>query len=110
MISLNAGRKMGSCSAVQSWRMLSAHFGCPWDVAFITEFDGRAATGVAQDPETVVWRHYPGAGSRSMAWILQRPVARMVRWKRWEGQAGALLLEDATKHQLFLVGLHGGHG
>ena len=96
-----------------------------WAVCFVSEFDGVAAQCKVKHASHRVWRHYPGPGGISMAFIANGSWRHAVQWVKWRGRAGAMLLhlsraagqnseEHSSQHDsascsLLLVGVHGSH-
>ena len=86
---------------------------CPqWDVAFISEFDSLATTShTLKLPGFEIFRHWPGDGSHSMAFVLRdRLQSSLV--PRFTSLNRSIMLELTRKSlgpSLVLVAVHGPH-
>ena len=109
-MALNAGRKFGTLNGASSWFQVCGEALGPVDIAYVPEYDGSGEAVAEQGWEFLALRHWPGEGSRSMAFLVRRTLMRQVRWRCWRGRCGALFLEGADGASLFVVGFHGAHG
>lgn len=83
-----------------------------WKLAFVSKLDG----GPPDAPAPVwrqgrVHRHHLGPGGVAIGWLLKAAVLPIVRWVRWQGRSGAVLLDPCVRESqpLFLMGVHGSH-
>jgi len=91
---------------------------------FVCELDmAGGSQSYESGDEFYLFRHYPGAGSRAMAWMIAPELAHRAS-VRWTGRVGSLRLvsdavhtvsaegeENGVAHPvLCLIGWHGGHG
>ena len=85
-----------------------------WSALFLPEFDGYTRDIQPPASEHIVHRHYPGEGSFSIAWTINRKLQNHLQDISWQGRAGSILLEPPgrgkRKSSLYAVGVHGGHG
>ena len=84
-----------------------------WDALFVTELDscGHQHSCDVQG-RFQIHRHYPGEGSRSMAWFVKDSLMPRVREVRWQGRAGSLLIKtcvNGVRSEVLVVGWHGAH-
>mmetsp|Transcript_18374 Transcript_18374/g.51878 ORF Transcript_18374/g.51878 Transcript_18374/m.51878 type:complete len:149 (+) Transcript_18374:1-447(+) len=56
-------------------------------------------------------RQHLGPGSVAMGWLVRTAVIPFVRWVRWQGHAGAVLLDPCATdaNPLLLMGIRGSH-
>ena len=82
-----------------------------WGALFLPEFDGYTRDILPPESTHVIYRHYPGEGSFSIAWAINRSLHRHLKDVAWNGRAGCILLENGrSRTSLFVVGVHGAHG
>ena len=86
-----------------------------WVALFLLEFDGYSRDTTPPQSEHFVFRHYPGEGSWSMAWVINYHFHDYVQGIDWHGRAGSVLLNvpqmlSGSSHPfLYIVGVHGAH-
>ena len=115
VLAVNAGGKINSSLAFESLLNVVSEIAPSWGFLFVSEFD------FCSDPSFdlsvlshKVWRHYPGLGSRAMAWVARNTVTHLVRSCNWDGRAGSLLVSHShalagQAVNLLLVGVHAAH-
>lgn len=121
VVTVNAGRKAAGPEGIESLMCALATAGMAWDAVYVTELDGIRSEQVSSGRTRAghVWhRHYPGAGSCAMAWVIHRRCTATCTGVRWRGRAGALRLrpprvhDGSCTHKVTLsatfVGVHGG--
>ena len=116
VVAANVGGKCNSLDAFDATIQCVSEVSPNWSFLFISEFDYssecRFDTSVS---EHKIWRHYPGPGSRAMAWVARNSCEHLVRRCTWEGRAGSLHVNHAYARpgqtvNLLLVGVHAAHG
>ena len=86
-----------------------------WAVAFISELDGFQDSRSVSSSDVTIYRHYPGAGSWAMAWLVSPPYEKFVVAVHWLGRCGCLHLRlphisSSGYSEIVILGIHGGHG
>ena len=87
-----------------------------WVCCFVSAFDGYSDDrGAPSSSNVIVYRSYPGAGSRSLAFVVRRRFEPLVKQVRWQRRCGAIDFLQAGEGgrsglNVWLVGLHGAHG
>lgn len=86
-----------------------------WDALFISECDRSLrhfsnSTWKSREGH-VIYRHWAGAGSVPMAWVVNGRLAHIIRQVRWESRCGSLLLggRGGDDPMLCAIGIHGNH-
>ena len=91
-VGYNAGGKLGSfdtlCAFVDTLSIVHRS----WSIVFVSELDGSLSETFSEKSVRghTVFRHWPGHGSRAMAFIVNRSVRRHVRRTVWQGRAGSM--------------------
>ena len=88
---------------------------CPhWSAIFVSESDFlETSRDLVDIGPHCSWRHWNGAGSRAMRWILRSDRKHLLNSGTWQGRAGALSLvsnSSGNARELNLVGLHAANG
>lgn len=101
VVTVNAGRKAAGPEGIESLMCALATAGMAWDALYVKELDGIRSGHVSSGRTRAghVWhRHYPGAGSCAMAWVIHRRCTATCTGVRWRGRAGALRLRPTRVH------------
>ena len=69
-----------------------------WAVVFLPEFDGYTRDILPPESNHIVHRHYPGEGSFSMAWVVNRDLQSHIKDFSWHGRSGGILLEPGANY------------
>ena len=116
-LSYNAGGAFGARDSLEGFLSRLSIVAPFWSIIFVSEFDG-ALTNVPHTFELdshVIHRHWPGDGSRSCAFILNRRIVSFARKVDWCGRAGAVHFYSVDPNtglgaNVIVTGLHGAHG
>ena len=87
-----------------------------WSILFISETDSHRDGRDGFDSMHKTYRHYPGASSWAMLFVVRSCMSEFVQSCVWRGRCGAIHLRqrstlDGTNicMNLYVVGVHGGH-
>ena len=82
-----------------------------WDVIFICEFDGSLGVRDVSCAEGhFIFRHWPGPGSYSIAFIMHKRFRYALRSVVPPGRALRAYFKSDMSLDLTVIGVHGGHG
>lgn len=93
-MAVNAGCKAKSTEAVKALTECCTAAAPDAVAIFVAELDGVAGANHHDLRGWSIWRHYPGEGSRAMAWLVRESWVAKVRRVRWAGRAGLLEFAD----------------
>ena len=82
-----------------------------WDIIFVKEFDGfTCEREVSCSWGHSIYRHWPGPGSFSIAFIVHSRVRHLLKSIVPHGRAMSAYFKDDMALDLLVIGAHGGHG
>ena len=110
----NAGRRTGTTASLQAPITAFTRAAPAVSAIFVAELDAYFASRCVDMQGWLVWRHYLGEGSVSMAWLVHPGLAGHAQRVTWDSRAG--LLEFTAPHvgearyrSHAVIGTHGSH-
>ena len=111
IIALNAGGALGSADKLKCFETLMGYHCIEADLIFFSELDAHMGH---KKPVTMykyeVFRKWAGRGSRATGWAVDKKLLPLIRYRKWAGRCGALLIDDHKGNRIWIVGMHGAHG
>ena len=113
--SINVGRTAGTSAGFDAVLGLVIATLPEWSALFVCEADGFQDNRPAHTSHHACYRHYPGAGSWAMLFVIRARFQQFIRSVTRRSRCGAIHLSqrasDSNKAvNLYLVGVHGAHG
>ena len=109
-VSINAARKMGDQNSLYAMINEIEHQIDVWDIVFICEYDGvTSERDISWVEDHYMYRHWPGPGSFSMAFIVHKRLRYALKSIVPHGRALQAYFKDDMALDLVVIGVHGGH-
>ena len=106
---MNAQCKLGRDLDIEVWLKINVSEDSPADIIFIFELDTQRSSQRKVHLENWVCYRKWKPGQRAMTWLVRKDLVWAVKYRKWIGRSGSLMLEDDQKQLLYLVGTHQAH-
>lgn len=105
IISINAGRTAGTHIGLQAVLGVFTASSPWWSVVFVSEADGFQDDRQHSHANHICFRHFPGAGSWAMLFVIRNDMQDFIQSRTWCGRCGAVHLLHRGTHNLMRLNL-----